>query len=80
MLHAEKSGRPGRSGDVIGCGCGSPPTRPRNTLRGAARAALELACNNIMLSNLYGRISRVVKGKYRTSAAGTSVMRYLDNE
>ena len=32
-----------------------------------------------MLSNLYGRISRVVKGKYCTSAAGTSVMCYLDN-
>ena len=31
--------------------------------------------NNIILSNLYGRISRVVKAKYCTS-----VMRCLDNE
>ena len=28
----EKSGRPGRSGDVIGRGCVSPPTRPHNLL------------------------------------------------
>ena len=33
-----------------------------------------------ILSNLYGRISRVVKAKYCTSAVGTSVMRCLDNE
>ena len=25
MLHVEKSGRPDQSGDIIGCGCGSPP-------------------------------------------------------
>ena len=36
--------------------------------------------NNILLSNLYSRISLAVKGKYCTSAIGTSVMCYLDNE
>jgi hypothetical protein len=36
MLYAEKGGRSGRSGHVIGRGlgrsCASPPTRPRNIL------------------------------------------------
>ena len=36
--------------------------------------------NTIILSNLYGRISRVVKAKYCTSAVGTSVMCCLDDE
>ena len=36
--------------------------------------------DTIILPNPYGRISRVVKAKYCTSAVGTSVMRCLDNE
>ena len=41
MLHARRKRRgPGRSGDVIGrglgCGCDSPPTRPRHLPRGTA--------------------------------------------
>ena len=35
---------------------------------------------DIILSNLYDRISGVVKAKYCTNAIGTSVMHCLDNE